>query len=78
MIDHTHHWILPPPDGPKVTGKCECGRRKRFPSSMDLMTRTEYRFNRPLDDDYAKGVNRMRRGANDNRKDTDHEGWWVT
>ncbi len=76
MTKHIHHWMLPSPDGPKVTGKCECGKKKRFPTAMDTMTRTEYRFNRPLDDEYATGVDRMGREVRERSYDERQRGQW--
>lgn len=58
MTDHIHHWMLPPPDGPTVPGACKCGETKEFPASMDLMTRSEYTFNRPLTDEDQRAFRR--------------------
>ena len=43
QINCTHHWLLPEPDGPTVTGKCrKCSAERIYKTSMPNPSYDDY------------------------------------
>ena len=44
--DCKHHWVIKPPNGAKVLGRCKlCGLQRKFPTAPERLTWAETRIN---------------------------------